>query len=198
MRGFIRHTLDCSDIMERIEISHPGALVPPGDGEAWTEVPLPASAWTVVLDGEGNPMPEPYVRPPDVALALAKRWRTAEVNALLSARFAFGFPVSGTGTDMDGERLQVRNNEDRTNWLASESAYKDAVAAGMGAMTGALFRTAANNNFEMTFAQGLAVLGGMRAWAFALMSASWTLKDAVKAAADMTELAAIDIEAGWP
>lgn len=124
--------------------------------------------------------------------------KRGEINVRRDAAFNAGFTVSGTGTALDGEVLQTRGIEDRTNWLTSQAAYAAAVAAGQGATEGAVFRTNSNNTVAVTFSIGLNVLLGMAAWGKAVMGNSWTLKDAVEAAGDKAELDAIDLEAGWP
>lgn len=199
MPGFILHSLDCTDIAMRIEVSHPGSLIKPDEGYAWFEVPLPASAWTVVLNGEGKPEKAPFVRDAEAQLTLAKIAARQAVKALQSIKYAQGYLVAGTGTDLDGQRLEVRDGtNDRTNWLTSKSAYGDAVAAGAGDVPGALFKTATNQSFTLTFAQGLAVLTGMQAWGFEVMQIGWAKTDAIDAATDQAALDLVDIEAGWP
>lgn len=127
-------------------------------------------------------------------LRAAKR---GEVEAELAERFAAGYsPATGP---LAGHTLQVRDIEDRTNWLTSQAAYAAAVHAGFGDVLGADFRTAANRTVSLTFAEGLDVLvNGMAAWGRALMARSWALKDWVADdARTAEELQAFDARAAW-
>ncbi len=122
--------------------------------------------------------------------------KRAAVNARLNSLLTGGYTVEA-GT-MAGEVLQTRNLEDRTNWLISQASYSAAVAAGHGEAAGAVFRTAANGTYTLSFAEGLSVLLAMAAWGAVCMGRSWDLKDAIEAAEDDGALDAVDIEAGWP
>ncbi|MDB5651950.1 MAG: hypothetical protein JWL62_3470 [Hyphomicrobiales bacterium] len=125
-----------------------------------------------------------------------KAAKKAAVIQLAANAFAAGYTVDGT--DMGGQVLQVRDNEDRTNWLTSQAAYSAAVASGNGASLGAAFRTIGNETFNLSFAEGLQVLLGMAAWGAAIMARSWVLKDQIAAAQSVDALDAIDVTAGWP
>lgn len=127
----------------------------------------------------------------------AKAERRAEVDAKRDAVMAVGFvPANGP---VAGHRLQTRDLDDRTNWLASQAAYSAAVAGGHGAVMGAKFRTAGNQTIDASYADGLATLLEMAAWGAAVMDRSWVLKDIEIGGAETFEaLAAVDIEAGWP
>ncbi|MHA6686347.1 DUF4376 domain-containing protein [Mesorhizobium sp. A556] len=122
--------------------------------------------------------------------------KIAAVNAKVSAVLSGGFTVP-TGA-MAGEVLQTRDNADRINWLVSQASYSAAVAGGQGAVEDAKFRTADNDTFTMSYADGLNVLLAMAAWGAACMDNSWSIKDAVNAADDQAALDAIDIDTGWP
>lgn len=129
-------------------------------------------------------------------LEQARNNKLAAVSAKLNAVLSGGFTVP-TGA-MAGKVLQTRNLEDRTNWLISQASYSAAVACGQGAVEGAKFRTEDNETFTVTFAEGLNVLVAMAEWGASCMRPSWTLKDAIAAASDITALDAIDIDTGWP
>lgn len=134
--------------------------------------------------------------PPVPTLDELKALKAADVDAKVDAMFQAGFPVpSGS---MAGEVLQIRNNTDRTNWLTSQAAYSMAVASGQGATLGAVFRTTSNTTFTLTFSEGLGVLLNMAAWGQSVYGCSWTLKDAIKDAADLDALDALDLTQGWP
>lgn len=112
------------------------------------------------------------------------------IEALSAAAFARGFaPAHPSFT---GERLQVRDSDDRTNWLTSQASYAAAVQAGYGDVIDASFRTAGNRTVTVSYADGLAVLLGMAAWGRTIMARAWTLKDAV------TNGDPVDIDEGWP
>lgn len=131
------------------------------------------------------------------SLQEAKARLNAAVTARREAVFAAGFaPASGP---LAGHTLQVRNDQDKINWLTSATSYSAAVAGGYGAVPGASFRTMANETVVTTFAQGAEIIvKDMAAWAQAIMARSWALKDLIDAAEDAAAVAAIDIEVGWP
>lgn len=92
-----------------------------------------------------------------------------------------------------GHRLDLRpGTDDRTNWLASQAAYGDAVDKGFGDVVNATFRTVENQTVHMTYDDAKAVLLAMFTWANAVMAVSWDKKDAI----DRGE--AIDLDDGWP
>ncbi|WP_374274421.1 hypothetical protein [Brevundimonas sp.] len=123
--------------------------------------------------------------------------RNAEVTAKREAVFQAGYTPATGG--LAGHTLQVRNIEDRANWLTSQASYSAAVAAGLGSQPGAVFRTATNETIILTYAEGLAVIvQGMAAWGQSIMARSWALKDEIDAAGDAATLALIDIDEGWP
>lgn len=141
--------------------------------------------------GEGT-----LVATPSLSLDEAKALARSAIDRRRDEVFAFGFTPS-TGA-LAGKTLQTRNVEDRTNWLTSQAAYSAAVAGGFGSVVDATFRTANNETIACTYAQGLQTLLAMADWGKSVMGASWALKDAVEAAADLTALSSIDMEAGWP
>ncbi len=120
-----------------------------------------------------------------------------QVNARLQQAFLVGFPPSLPA--FTGKRLQVRDVEDRTNWLTSKSAYMDAIQAGHGAVVGASFRTMDNVTVTVSFTDGYSVLVEMAQWGRSIMANSWALKDAYRAALEAGESTdGINIDAGWP
>jgi hypothetical protein len=135
---------------------------------------------------------------PSVPLSMddARTAKRQEIEWRRDTIFAAGFTPS-TGP-LAGKTLQTRNVDDRTNWLTSQAAYSAAVAGGFGSVVDATFRTADNETIVCTYAQGLQTLLAMADWGKTVMGASWALKDAVEAAADLTALSSIDMEAGWP
>jgi hypothetical protein len=157
------------------------------DLTGWSPVELPSGFAEGALcyrDGDFHPDP-------------ARRAKHDEIEARAAAAFQAGFtPATGP---LAGHTLQVRDSEDRTNWLTSQAAYSAAVATGAGEVQAARFRTAANDTVVVTYAEGLAALLGMADWGAAIMAASWTLKDALAAAATLAEIEAVDVQAAaWP
>ena len=131
-----------------------------------------------------------------IALADLKAQRVKEVEALLQAAFLEGYtPTEGP---LAGHTLQVRDAEDRTNWLTSQASYSAAVAGGFGDVVDADFRTAANDTVTVSYASGLNVLLGMAAWGRGLMGKSWALKDWIgDPARTRAEIEAMDVAAQW-
>lgn len=147
--------------------------------------------WDAEAGEASDPAPAP------LTFQQAQAVKRATVIAAADAAFAAGYaPDSGT---LAGQTLQVRTTEDRTNWLTSQATYGAAVAAGQGVVEGAMFRTASNQTFMLTFAEGYQLLvQGMAAWGQSIYANLWALKDAVAAAEDQAALDAIDETAGWP
>lgn len=135
---------------------------------------------------------------PSPTLDERKAMMRRQIDDKRDALFAAGFPVSGTGTALDGHTLQTRDESDKINWLTSQAAYSAAIAGGAGSVEGANFRTASNVTVTLTYTQGLNVLLAMAAWGKDIMGNSWVLKDAVTDAEDGDALDLIDVEAGWP
>lgn len=121
----------------------------------------------------------------------------AAVNERLAAILAGGYSHN-FGGEIGIKVLQTRDIEDRTNWLTSQGAYAAAIAAEQGAVEGAVFRTEDNVIITMSYSAGHAVLLAMAAWGAGKYGQSWTLKDAISAAADDAALDAVDIESGLP
>ncbi|AEI71089.1 hypothetical protein [EBPR siphovirus 2] len=112
-------------------------------------------------------------------------------DAKLTAGYAHDFGPEGI------HLLQTRDADDKLNWLTSQAAYSAAVAQGAGAMMGATFRSADNETFTVSLADGLAALLAMAAWGKAIYGRSWALKDDIEAAATHAALDAVDIDVGW-
>ncbi len=120
---------------------------------------------------------------------------SSKVEADLASAFSGGFTVP-FGT-LQGQVLQTRGLEDRTNWLTSQAAYSAAMMGGHGAVLGASFRTASNETFTVTYQEGFNVLLAMADWGKTIMSISWNLKDQIKNASTYEELLAIDLDGPW-
>ena len=126
--------------------------------------------------------------------------KQADVSKEVS-RIRDGYLAGGYSHDFGephGVKALQTRPDDRTNWLTSQAAYSAAIAAGAGNMSGAVFRTEDNVTIGMTYMEGLTVLLAMAAWGQSVMARSWDIKDEIESATDETELAAVDIESGWP
>ena len=132
-----------------------------------------------------------------VDLDLIKAAKKQEINARLALAFLAGFtPTTGP---LAGHTLQCRNEEDRTNWLASAQGYSAAIAGGFGNVEQAVFRTAANATVTTSYSAGFEALMEMQQWGGSIMACSWRLKDALDAAEDLEAVQGIDVEAeAWP
>lgn len=133
----------------------------------------------------------------EIPLTDLKAQKSAQVDAVMFAKMSEGFPCVLGGNP---ERLQLRNEVDRTNWLTFHSACRDEIANGNGDdLSPQPIRTQDNVNYSVTYSEGAALMAGLRSWAGAIMTVSWALKDTVKNAPDAAALAAIDLEgAPWP
>ena len=181
--------------------------IDPGYDRNWIAKQLAFTTHTEELDAEGKWLfcaddveaavafidnyPAEYLA---VALPEAK----TKIEARSMEEFAKGFsPETGP---LAGHTLQVRDMEDRTNWLASQVAYSAAIQQGAGDVAGATFRTADNTTVTCTYAEGAAALLAMQSWGASIMARAWELKDAALSAADIYDLAAVlgGIDEGWP
>lgn len=131
---------------------------------------------------------------------LAKRLPEAkeQIEARAQQAFLAGFTVP-TGK-LAGETLQCRDNEDRSNWLASALRYAGHVQVGDGATEGATFRTASNATITCSYAEGYGAIMALGDWGAEIMARAWALKDAAAAAGDIAALDAVlaDLDNGWP
>jgi len=122
--------------------------------------------------------------------------RCAEVDAISSAhlssyRHDFGAPY-GVLT------LQLRGVEDRANWLTLDSSALGLIMSGQGDAPVLSIRTEENITINVTANQASAVMAGMKTYGGAVLGASWTHKDALRAMADAVQVGAYDISALWP
>ncbi|WP_406858475.1 hypothetical protein ABEG18_12945 [Alsobacter sp. KACC 23698] len=153
-----------------------------------------------MVDGEIVPLSDPewaeYQAALTPSLDQLKAAKASAVDALRDGLLASGFSCDFGAAGV--HVLQTRGSDDRVNWLTSQAAYTAMVAAGQGDSPGAVFRSADNQTFTVTFSEGLQALLSMASWGAAVYRRSWELKDAVAAAADASALDVIDIAAGWP
>ncbi len=93
--------------------------------------------------------------------------------------------------------LQTRDVIDRTNWLILDAAAMKLIAVGAGD-TAVPVRTASNATVLIAAADCSAMLAAMTANGQAKMARSWALKNAIRQAAGIATMQAIDINEGWP
>lgn len=123
----------------------------------------------------------------------------AERDRRTALDFAYDFgsapAINGAGQSIEAgvRRLQMRSN-DRANWQALQGAALTAVVSGAPA-TVMPMRAEDNWNIQTTAAEVLQVLAAMTAHGAALLFHGAALKDAIRSAADPSE---VDIAAGWP
>lgn len=185
MPAFIKHTPNCSVIAERIEVSHPDLLMPAEEGYVWTEVPTPVGEWWVALSEDDEIEAVPFVRSASAQLALGKM---AQHDAVKLKRDLFEHAGCATAdgpidTDPDSQR-------------------KVSGAATMALALGAAFtmdwRMADDSIVTLDATQMITVGVAVAQHVAACQARKNELDEAIVAAADLTELAAIDIEIGWP
>lgn len=169
-----------------LELASPTEIAAIGVAAIVDDAP-PTDARTIgseLIDVDGMPHRR-WLTEPFTAVELRR-----QVDARAAQAFAAGFAPAHA--DFTGERLQVRDAEDRTNWLTSQASYSAAVAAEMGDIVDASFRTMANRTITVSYADGLQILLGMAAWGRDILAVAWAKKDALAAGE------AIDLDDGWP
>jgi hypothetical protein len=90
--------------------------------------------------------------------------------------------------------LQLRDSDDRTNWLTLDFACSKLIAGG-GGESPVEVRTEENVTVQMTASQASGMIAAMAGYGQEVMKASWQIKDAIEQASDPAE---IDVELGWP
>jgi len=189
MYGFVKHSLDCSEIVERTEVSHPGALSEPEAGYAWTEVPVPVSGWTVTLGEDGKPIPSPYVRPEAVRLKLGKLALHEQVKQLRDHHTQAGVTVPPHGTfDSDPDSQRKISGSAVMAMLAIQNSEPFSLD----------WRLQDNSIVALDAMQMIAVGVAVGQHIAACQYCKNALDALIDAAEDVEALEAIDIEAGWP
>jgi hypothetical protein len=120
----------------------------------------------------------------------------ARVNARYAAYLDAGMPLEA----YPGETIQCRNELDRTNWLGLKDICEEAIAADLGGLPipEPGIRCTSNTFVRPTFAETLDLMREVRGYALAAQANWWRLKDLCNGAVSRDELAAIDLEEGWP
>lgn len=129
--------------------------------------------------------------------------RTRAMIAVDSKRdgvFAAGFPV--TEGPLALQHLQLRNADDKANWLIAEKNAQRAIASDSELADVALIpiRTMENQTVVVTPNETLSVLAALETWGTGVMGRAWALKDDIALAADQYELDQVlaSLDADWP
>lgn len=184
MRGFLLHSLDCSEIVQTVEVSHPSSLVPAGEGYRWSEVPVPASEWTIALV-EGEVSVVPFVPAMDRQIARKRADLLQQVKARRDATEWAGCttPYGVIDTDPDSQR---------------KIGGGSTAALALGGSFSTDWRMA--DNTVATFDAAAMIEAGLLVVAHinACQRRKNELDALIAAAETLADLEAIDIEAGWP
>lgn len=93
--------------------------------------------------------------------------------------------------------LDMRDADDKANWTLLLIKCQGLNAAGSGS-TSVTIRSQDNDTFTTTAATALTAMQAMLAWGEASLAHKWALDASVEAAANQSQLDAIDIGVGWP
>lgn len=119
-----------------------------------------------------------------------------DLGARYQALLNQGFPATIDGATCF---LQLRDADDKVNWLTFKDACEDQIAAGGGDVVMPMtLRDGANVDHTITANAGRSLAMAMRTWGAAAMANSWRLKDLITNAATKDDLAAVDLSSGWP
>lgn len=198
--------IECEGTFEFNEIQYNAEWVRGADDEQRAslgfvpvvEVPQPEGVIVTgrgLEDFDGQPRRKWFVK--EFTLDELKAAKKAQAERMIAVKMSGGFPCTLGGNE---ERLQLRNETDRTNWLTFHSVCRDAMLAGAGdSVSLQPIRTQDNRNYSVTYAEGAALMADLRTWAGAIMAVAWGLKDAIAAAETKAAVEAVDIEgAPWP
>lgn len=127
----------------------------------------------------------------------AQRTSLSAADAEYRARIAAGFPAPMLG---DGsETLQVRDAEDKANWLSVMTIAGAEVANGNGdRLYDHPISTTANLAYTLTNSEALLLMRGLFRWASEMRQAHADHKQAIRAARTRQAVDAVDLSAGWP
>ncbi|MFY0735603.1 hypothetical protein [Aurantimonas sp. NFXS3] len=156
---------------------------------ALIEVPLIAEAGWVLRGGA-------VLAPSGPGLKALKDSASSAVNAKRDATIASGYRHNFGGS-AGSRTLDQRTELDAINWLGLKGIADSAIAAGHGSAPIAI-RDANDDTFDASANVVSSAMVAMGQWRGAVMARAWALKDAIREAADETDLEAIDIDAGWP
>ena len=134
-----------------------------------------------------------HYTPPSPTLEARRESRVRDVAAELGARLSSYAHDFGPGYGV--LHLQLRDNDDRTNWLTLRTTATDLILAGLGDNPVLAIRTEENITVSLNALQAAQVMGAMAAWGGAMLAAGWAHKDAVRVSDDPES---IDITQGWP
>lgn len=144
-------------------------------------------------DGQIVPLTEEEIAALQPTLEQRRTNRLQEVEELRDLKLSRYSHDFGPGYGV--LNLQLRDNDDRTNWLTLRTTATDLILAGMGESPVLAIRTDENVTIPMNALQVSQVMGAMAVYGGEVLAVSWALKDAIKASDDPES---IDITQGWP
>jgi hypothetical protein len=129
-----------------------------------------------------------------------KARRTERITQRYETYLQEGFPTAAFEGQPEPERLQCRNELDRTNWLGLVVKCQYAIAAGFGDLieAGTHIRCTSNRMYLITPNDALARMLVLLTQADAAQQNWWRLKDEARTAWRREGLDTIDLEEGWP
>lgn len=161
---------------------------------------------------------KPTLRPGETCIVLDP----AESDAELQARIAVGQMhtvatlIAARCVEVEAERdrrlcrhqydfgaghgvltLQLRDLDDRANWLTLDASAQRLVVAGNGT-TMLPLRTAENVTLMLPASDVVTVMAALSGHGQLVMAASWEHKDTLRAMTDLAAVAAYDVTTGWP
>lgn len=186
MFGYIQHSEDCSQIMQRLSSSMKGNLPTPAPGFAWTQVPHPPEEWDVRLV-EGQCVVVPVEVDHALALETAKRDRKDRVNEQRAIRSLVAATSFGPVAADDSSRTTL-------------NSYVTLAAAALqsGSEYSIDWRFADNSSRTLSADEIIALGQEVAASINDTFAYSFQLKAAIDAAISLEALDAIDINTGWP
>jgi hypothetical protein len=126
--------------------------------------------------------------------------RIGDVNRRYEAYLARGFPTAPFDGEPEPERLQCRNELDRTNWLGLVVDCQFKIAFDLGDVTeaGTALRCTSNRMYQVSPNDALGRMITLLGQVQAAQANWWRLKDLCRTVRFATDLEALDLEEGWP
>ena len=123
-----------------------------------------------------------------------------EIDAAYAEYLTHGFITADFEGQPEPERLQCRNELDRTNWLGLVVDCQAKIGFGLGdvVQAGTLIRCTSNRMYQISPNDALSRMFGLLGQAKAAQENWWRLKDLARSAEKRTDLDLIDLTGGWP
>jgi len=219
MFGFLLHTSDGQTTIQHMDVSHEDAALPtPPDGYVWTPCPAPSVDYVAQPDGQGGFVVVPVVIPDDVQLAQAKDARTQEATDFRDGVIGRGVATSFGRADADeASRVNVAGavqmamlaEQAYSAWQTAHSAWEARETARGGTdpsdpepveppAFSVQWRMFDNSYVTLNAAQMMQFGQEVGVGVDAIYQASFVIKNAIAAAASVTDVNAIDVTAGYP